>query len=219
MNPAHPVELTTAARAALTPFVVNPTADTLCDLSRAMNQMTAYAEAGNSSGRDREIPGFWIDTSYACDHAHEHIQNMNRTFATGATPTLLDVRTVKYSVLAATALFNEALRSDTPPPADAHDPHRTGPKHDLSVFSIASAAAHHLGAGWQAKPGLHNSRGHIQHFDGEHYLVTVGDVGDREAELYVENNDTRNVLWNTDGLDPATLALLVANTIRDLAVA
>ncbi|MEU8542924.1 hypothetical protein AB0C52_23560 [Streptomyces sp. NPDC048717] len=40
-----------------------------------------------------------------------------------------------------------------------------------------------------------------------------------DPELYVENSDTRHVLWNTDGLDPAALALIVANTIRDLAVA
>ncbi|MGY4963567.1 hypothetical protein [Streptomyces sp. 900105245] len=219
MNLAHPLELRAAVLATLTPFVVDPTAGTLCDLSLALSRMTAYAESGNSAGRDREIPGFWIDAAYGCDHAHEHIQNMNRTFAAGTTPTPLDVRTVKYSVLAATALFDEALRSDTPTPPDAHGPRRTGPEHDLSVFGIAQAAAHLLGDGWQAEPGLHNTRGHIQHFDGGSYLLTVGDVGDMDPELYVENGDIRHVLWNTDGLDPATLALIVAHTIRDLIVA
>ncbi|MEU7072974.1 hypothetical protein AB0B30_27965 [Streptomyces narbonensis] len=219
MTPALVTELATAVRATLAPFVSDPTAGTLCDLSLALTRMSAYADSGNSTGRDREIPGYWIDSSAACDHVHEHIQNMNSTFATGTAPTELDVRTVKYAVLAATALFDDAARRDAPPQTDAHDPHGASPENGFSVFDIAHAAAHLLGSGWQAAAGLHNTRGVIQHSDGTAYLLTVGDVGDTEPELYVENGDTRHVLWNTDGEDPATLARLVADTIRDLALA
>lgn len=37
-----------AVRAALSPFVIDPTADTLCVLSRAMSGMSAYADSENS---------------------------------------------------------------------------------------------------------------------------------------------------------------------------
>lgn len=161
--------------------------------------------------------GFWIDSSSACDHAHEHIQNMNRTFATGAAPTALEIRTVKYAVLAATALFDDALRSGTPSPADASKPFTSGPEHDASVFGIATAAVHLLGTGWRAEPSLHNTRGDIQRSDGESYLLTVGDVGDMAPELYVENGDNRHILWGSDGEDLPDLARLVADTVRDLA--
>ncbi|MFI1648262.1 hypothetical protein ACH4XT_15165 [Streptomyces avidinii] len=218
MNLPLTSELATAVRAALSPFVIDPTADTLCVLSRAMSGMTAYAYSENSAGRDREIADFWIDSSSACDHAHEHIQNMNRTFATGATPTALEVRTVKYAVLAATALFDEAVRSDTPSPADVNKPHNSGPEHDVSVFGIATAAVHLLGTGWRAEPGLHNTMGDIQRSDGESYLLAVGDVGDMAPELYVENGDTRHVLWGSDGEDLPDLARLVADAVRDLAL-
>ncbi|MEU0215186.1 hypothetical protein ABZ281_08695 [Streptomyces sp. NPDC006265] len=204
MNPAHASELATAVRTALTPFVTDPTAATLCDLSRAMSKMTAYA------GRSHEIPGPWTDSYFACDHAHEHIQNVNHTFATSTAPTPLDVRTVKYAVLAAVALFDDAVRSDTPNPAA---------EHEFSVFAVARAAAHLLGRGWQAEPGLHNTSGLIQHSVGEDYLLAVGDVGDMSPELYVESDDHRHILWGTAGEDLPALAQRVADTIRDPALA
>ncbi|WP_197372291.1 hypothetical protein, partial [Streptomyces clavuligerus] len=203
----------------LTPFANDPTATTLNDLSRALNRMSAHADSRYSAVLSRETPSPWTDSRAACDHAHEHIQNTNRTLAAGSTPTPLDVRTVTYCVLAAIALFDDALRSGTPAPAAAHDSHHTAPVQDLSVFGIARAAAYLLGDGWEARPGLHNTRGVVRHSDGESYLLAAGDVGDMDPELYVENADARHVLWNTDGLDPATLALIVANTIRDLTLA
>ncbi|RSS84759.1 hypothetical protein EF919_38490, partial [Streptomyces sp. WAC02707] len=150
---SHVSELEAAVRATLRTFAADPNADTLCDLSRAMSRLSSYAGSGKSTGRDREIPGHWIDSSAACDHAHEHIQNMNSAFASGTTPTESDVRTIKYAVFAATALFGDAVRSDTPPSAGAHTPHSTDPEDDFSVFGIARAAAHLLGSGWQAEPG------------------------------------------------------------------
>ncbi|MER5549620.1 hypothetical protein ABT072_46310 [Streptomyces sp. NPDC002589] len=209
-------DLVTAVRAALTPFVINPTAGTLRDLSRAMSKMTSYAD---SAASDREIPGFWIDSYYACDHAHEHIQNVTHTFTTDTAPTPLDIDTVKYAVLAATAIFEDAARNDTPPPTDAHGEHNPGPEHEFSVFGIARAAAHLLGTHWHAEPGLHGTSGLIQHSDGEDYLLAVGDVGDMSPELYVQYGDTRHVLSNTGGKDLPTLAQHVADTIGVLGLA
>ncbi|WEH37826.1 hypothetical protein PZB75_30965 (plasmid) [Streptomyces sp. AM 4-1-1] len=206
MNPAPASELATAVRTALTPFVTDPTAGTLCDLSRAMSKMTAYA----NSGRSHQVPGPWPESYFACDHAHEHIQKLNHTFATSTAPAPLDVRTVKYAVLAAIALFDDAVRSDTPNPSA---------EHEFSVFAIARAAAHLLGSGWRAEPGLHNTTGLIQHSIGEDYLLTVGDVGDMRPELYVESDDNRHILWDTAGEELPALAQRVADTIRDPALA
>lgn len=205
MNPAPASELATAVRTTLTPFVIKPTAGTLCNLSRAMSRMTAYANCGHYAGRSHEVPGPWTESYFACNHAHEHIQNVNHTFATSTAPTPLDVRTVKYAVLAAVALFDDAVRSDTPNP---------GAEHEVSVFAIARAAAHLLGRGWHAEPGLHYTSGLIQHSVGEDYLLAVGDIGDTNPELYVENDDNRHILWDTAGQDLPTLAQRVADTIR-----
>ncbi|MFC7983601.1 hypothetical protein [Streptomyces sp. NPDC057336] len=210
MTPAPASELATAVRTALTPFVTDPTASTLCDLSRAVSKMTAYANSGHYAGRSHEVPGPWTDSYFACDHAHEHIQNVNHTFATSTAPAPLDVRTVKYAVLAAVALFDDAVRSDTPNPGAAHE---------FSVFAIARSAAHLLGSGWRAEPGLHNTSGLIQHSVGEDYLLAVGDVGDMSPELYVEGDDHRHILWDTAGEDLPALAQRVADIIRDPALA
>ncbi|MEU5137749.1 hypothetical protein [Streptomyces californicus] len=210
MNPAPASELATAVRTALTPFATDPTAGTLCDLSRAVSRMTAYANSGHYADRSREIPRPWTESYIACNHAHEHIQNVNHTFATSSAPTPLDVRTVKYAVLAAVALFDEAVRSETPNP---------GVEHGFSVFAIARAAAHLLGSGWRAEPGLHNTSSLIQHSVGEDYLLAVGDVGDMSPMLYVENEDNRHILGDTADQDLPALAQRVANTIRNPSLA
>uniref|UniRef100_UPI001E60B49F hypothetical protein n=1 Tax=Streptomyces clavuligerus TaxID=1901 RepID=UPI001E60B49F len=199
--------LATAVRTTLTPFANDPNATTLNDLSQALNQLSTY-----TNSRYEATPGPWADSRAACDHAHEHIQHMNRTFTRGTSPTALEVRTVKYATLAASTLFTEAVLSDTLSPADGHHPNITGP----NVSGSPRAAAHLLGNGWQAQPGLHNTEGHIRHPDGETYLPTAGDTGDTNPQLYPENHGTRHVLGSTHGEEPNPLAACVADTTGDL---